>query len=120
MVFRWEFVIKLLMKNNKSYYAIIPANVRYSDIPPNAKLLYGEITALSNEKGYCWASNKYFADLYKVKTPTISSWIQKLRDSGFINYKIEQNNIRKIFIEGVSENSEGGYQKIQKGGIRKS
>ncbi len=107
------------MKNNKSYYAIIPANVRYSDIPPNAKLLYGEITALSNEKGYCWASNKYFAELYKVKTQAVSLWVRQLKEKGFIHYEIEQNNIRKIFIEGVYEKSEGWYTKNRKGGIRK-
>ncbi len=75
---------------NKGYYAIIPANVRYDkSLTPNAKLLYGEITALCNEKGYCWAGNDYFAGLYDVSKTSISKWISALRDCGYINIQLE-------------------------------
>ena len=71
--------------DKKSYYAIIPANVRYDDnLKDKAKLLYGEITALCNEKGYCWATNEYFANLYNVSKTTISTLIKNLIDNGYI------------------------------------
>lgn len=36
-----------------AYWAVIPASVRYDrELPPNAKLLYGEVTALSDKLGY--------------------------------------------------------------------
>ena len=82
---------------NKSYYAIIPANVRYdTNLKDKAKLLYGEITALCNEKGYCWATNDYFASLYGVSKTTISLLIKNLIESGYINSQI-------IYKEGTKE-----------------
>lgn len=72
-------------EQQKSYYAIIPANVRYDkDLAPNAKLLYGEITALCNEKGYCWASNQYFAELYGVSVLSIKRWVNSLVNKGYV------------------------------------
>jgi hypothetical protein len=89
------------MAESPAYYAIIPANVRYADLKPNAKLLYGEITALCKVEGFCWADNDYFAGLYKVDHKTISRWISQLRDAGFIDVEILQNlgNKRKITID---------------------
>lgn len=81
----------------KSYYAIIPAEVRYDEeLPPNAKLLYGEITSLCNEKGYCWATNQYFADLYKVSKITVSRWISTLYKKGYIA-------VETLYKEGTKE-----------------
>lgn len=72
-------------EQQKAYYAIIPANVRYDkDLAPNEKLLYGEITALCNEKGYCWASNQYFAELYGVSVLSIKRWVKSLVTKGYV------------------------------------
>lgn len=68
-----------------NYYAIIPANVRYdNELTPNAKLLYGEITALCNKQGYCCATNEYFSQLYNVSKASISKWISLLIQNGYL------------------------------------
>lgn len=95
--------------HQKSYYAVIPAFVRYHpDVSNGAKLLYGEITALCNERGYCWASNSYFANLYAVNVGTISRWIKELADAGFIEATVDaaSGNQRQLRI-----GNEGLYQK---------
>lgn len=64
---------------NPSYYAIIPSSVRYNqDLTTTAKLLYGEITTLSNKYGMCFAKNAYFAELYGVSEKTITRNIKLL------------------------------------------
>lgn len=101
----------------KSYYAVIPANVRYdTNLKDKAKLLYGEITALCNERGYCWATNEYFAKLYKVNKTTISRLIKNLIERGYITskiiYKEGTKEIDKRYIllaqEGIDQNANRG------------
>ena len=73
------------MKEKPNYYAIIPAEVRYSKaLIPNAKLLYAEITALCNMNGKCTASTEYFCRLYEVSRVSVQKWLKNLEDNNHI------------------------------------
>lgn len=83
------------MKPN--YYAILPAEVRYSEnLSPNSKLLFAEISALTNKSGKCYAQNSYFAELYNVEKETVSRWISQLEKFGFIKTKIIRNENKQV------------------------
>ena len=102
-----------------NYYAVIPASVRYDEnLKPMEKLLYGEITALTYKTGECWASNNYFARLYKTTPQGISRWILNLKKYGYvaIDYQYEGKAIQKRVIKvstrvdrGINTRL-GGYQ----------
>ena len=72
------------MSKEPNYFAIIPSIVRYDRLKPNEKLLYGEISALANKMGICFAQNSYFAELYNKEPETISRWITNLEKCGYI------------------------------------
>ncbi|PTJ41119.1 alpha/beta hydrolase [Staphylococcus simulans] len=77
------------MSDQPSYYAIITAAVRYDNrLTDSEKLLYAEITALSNKFGYCTATNSYFARLYEVVKETISRRISNLNKYGYLKIEI--------------------------------
>ena len=80
-----------------SYYAIIPANIRYdNNLKSSEKLMYGEITCLSNKTGKCLASNDYFAKLYGVSNTTVSTWISSLVNRFYVKREI-------IYKQGTKE-----------------
>ncbi|MBQ9607831.1 MAG: helix-turn-helix domain-containing protein [Lachnospiraceae bacterium] len=84
------------MEDKPNYYAIIPADIRYDkSLKDKAKFLYAEITALCNKDGYCFASNKYFADLYGVRKETISRLLNELKNRGYIEIKLEYDEKTK-------------------------
>jgi hypothetical protein len=83
-----------------NYYAIIPASVRYDErLSASAKLLYGEITALTYKEGFCWASNSYFAKLYGVSPRAVRMMIEKLKKTGHVKVVISGvgNSERKMY-----------------------
>ena len=103
-----------------SYYSILTADVRYDKrLKPNEKLLFSEITALSDKRGYCNASNNYFAQLYDVTTVTASNWVNHLKDRGYIDvemiYNGKQIKERRIFVNSnpIQENFNTPKEKVE-------
>lgn len=100
------------------YYAVIPADVRYNDqLPANAKLLYGEISALIGPDGYCFACNDYFAGIYGLSERTVRSLIGSLQKEGFVQVELEKDAStgqvirRKIWLK-VSSDDERPVEEI--------
>ena len=107
------------MSEKPNYYSIIPADVRYdTDLKDKAKLLYGEITALCNKDGKCYANNKYFANLYNVSATTISLLIKNLIDKGYIESEIIYKKNTKEIEYRYLKILKGGYLRNLKGGIK--
>lgn len=79
------------------YYSIIPSHVRYDeDLKPMEIIMYGELTALANFYGYSYATNNYFAKLYNVHKNTVSTWINTLKNKGYIRVEVIRNENKEI------------------------
>lgn len=99
------------MQNNPSYYAILTSDVRYcSGLSASEKLLFAEISALTNKEGFCRAGNSYFSELYGVSDVTISRQIKALEDNGFIRIEYDRSGAkvkqRRIFTINKNVNGE--------------
>lgn len=109
-----------------NYFAVIPAEVRYdTELSAGAKLLYGEISALCNKEGFCWATNAYFSQLYQATPRTISRHISQLVERGHLKAEGNESEARKLtavwgwtkmstptteLSRGVDRNVQGGRQ----------
>ena len=98
------------MKKQRTHYIIIPAIVRYDNRLPNgAKLLFGDICALTNKFGYCFATNGYFAEVFSCTDVTISNWISKLKKYQYI--EVEYNPVRRIFVKQKYRQSKKNFKR---------
>lgn len=72
--------------NNRNWYAVITADILYNkQLSDKQKLLIAVISNLSNEKGYCFASNQYLADVLDCDKLTISRHISAIEKLGLIS-----------------------------------
>ena len=84
------------MDEKPGYWSVIPAAVRYDkELPPMARLLYAEISSLTDAAGYCFASNGYFQRLYELSERTVQNLLRALQARGYIRIEDREGGARK-------------------------
>lgn len=86
------------------------------------RLLLIHIISLCKKNGYCWATNRYFCDIYNVTQVIISKSISNLATFGYIKTEYDNkgtNNSKRIIklseilnlkIKSIKDNFNTGYK----------
>lgn len=77
-----------------NWYAVLPAKVLLSkELTDKQKLLIALISNLSNERGYCFASNRYLGECLDCSESTIKEHLKKLEDMNILGrvIKLKEN-----------------------------
>ena len=84
---------KVSKSHGKMYYDLLNDNLSKSTI-----VLFTLLLSNSNQKGYAFGSNKYYAEKLKCTTRTISSLLRTLVNKNYIIIEHPRSFKRKIYI----------------------
>ena len=104
------------MKTNGSYFYLIPSGVLTHDkLTDGAKMTYALILGLSNQYGYCFATNESLSELRGVSESTLRRHLKELVDTEMIKAEYNHRNDRRIIpviiptsYEKMSQNRKNG------------
>lgn len=95
-----------------NFYVTLQNKVLENDtLTERAKLLYAFIESLSHQKGYCFATNKFFATNFKVSKSTINRHLVELKNANYVRMETvtEENGNKLRYI----------YPLLRQGGVSK-
>ena len=98
----------------------IPAEILLNkELSDKEKIILSMILYLSEEKGSCFASNKYISNIVNVTPERVSKIISSLKAKGYVKvklkYKTDSKEIEERQILPIVENINRYSQKIQEG-----
>ena len=69
-----------------------------SNICATSKILYGYISLLCHQNGYCYATNSFLGKTLKVTSRTITRLIRELKDAKLITISYTDDHVRRIYL----------------------
>jgi len=83
-------------------WGIIPNKILHNEkLTSFAKLLYCDISSLCAQKGFCWASNSYFAKKFGKSNTTISNTLTQLEP--YLLFTNRASGLRKIQVLSLNK-----------------
>lgn len=89
------------MNKKRNYYLTLQSDlVEMEELSPRAKLLYGYIVSLSQQNGYCFATNRYFSMKLGICRRTVIRDLKALIKRNLITTEVvtEENGNRMRYI----------------------
>lgn len=109
------------MENVHSWFAVIPAEILLSKkLSSTKKLLIALISNLSNQKGFCFASNEYLSECLDISKTSVSTLLTELEKSGIIERTIKRDKNKQIISRTIRLKFATPILKNQKTGILKN
>lgn len=92
-------------ENSKAYGIYMPAYIgRRDDLTADQKIVLSKILMLAEKEGYCYASNRYLAELTFNKPDTISKMVSGFKKKGLLNVKVVRRETKQVVIRIITPN----------------
>ncbi len=84
--------------NQGTYFSLIPSGVmQHEKLSDGAKITYALILGLSNQYGYCFATNENLSEMRNTSESSLKRHLKELLDSGCITAEYNHRNDRKLY-----------------------
>ena len=117
-----SYILIIMNKEEFINVFILKSVLRDNRLTFLERLLLIHIISLCKKNGYCWATNRYFCDIYNVTQVTISKSISNLATFGYIKTEYDNkgtNNSKRIIklsevlnlkLKSIKDNFNTGYK----------
>ena len=83
---------------NNEYLKIPESVLNKSNICASSKTLYGYISLLCHQNGFCYATNSFLGKTLNVTPRTITRLIKELKDAKLITISYTEDRVRRLYL----------------------
>jgi hypothetical protein len=105
-----------MKKEKRGFFAIIPSvALKDKRLTSTDKLILAEIYGLINDEGWCYPSNKHFAEMFEISERQVIRCLEHIKELGYINFFYTNEGFRIIYVSlsMFQENIQESFNKMK-------